>query len=336
MKFTLSDEQRQFRQSLHEALAAADVPAAIRAWGGSEHERGTRIWRLLAELGVTALAVPESDGGLDAEPADAAVAMEALGYHAVPGPLVESIAVVPTVLRSPGADRHPLAGIAGGTVLASAAFPPHVPYALDADVAELVVQVNHGRCRSVTAGTGEPLRSVDPARRLFTVDAGNPIELTADADAASRAFEFGVLCVSAQLLGAGQRLLESSVAYAKQREQYGRPIGQYQAVKHLLADVATELELARPLLHGAAVALDGSTGGADIAGSTVSRDVSAAKVSCADAAYLAARTALQVHGAIGYTAEHDLGLYLRKVRALFSAWGTQAYHRQRVISAVAA
>jgi alkylation response protein AidB-like acyl-CoA dehydrogenase len=105
------------------------------------------------------------------------------------------------------------------------------------------------------------------------------------------------------------------------RRQYGREIGQYQAIKHLLADVVTRLELARPLLHAAAVTLN-------------PRDVSAAKVASADAAYLAARTGLQVHGAIGYTAEHPLGLRLTKVRALVSAWGTPALHRSRVLAAV--
>jgi alkylation response protein AidB-like acyl-CoA dehydrogenase len=85
------------------------------------------------------------------------------------------------------------------------------------------------------------------------------------------------------------------------------------------------LELARPLLFGAALALDGPD---------AARDVSAAKVACADAAYRAARTALQVHGAIGYTAEYDLALWLLKVRALVSAWGTQRFHRDRVLAAV--
>ncbi|MGI6876533.1 acyl-CoA dehydrogenase family protein, partial [Amycolatopsis sp. 3B14] len=134
-----------------------------------------------------------------------------------------------------------------------------------------------------------------------------------------RAFDLGVLAVAAQLLGAGQWLLDASVAYAKQRSQYGRLIGEYQAIKHLLADVATHLELARPLVHGAAV-----TGSP--------QDISAAKVKAGDAAYLAARTALQVHGAIGYTAEHDLGLRLSKVRALTGAWGTGAFHRERVLA----
>ena len=112
-------------------------------------------------------------------------------------------------------------------------------------------------------------------------------------------------------------------AHARQRVQFGRAIGSFQAVKHQLADVAIGLEFARPLLDAAALEL------AD-RGPCAARDVSAAKIACAGAAHRAARTALQVHGAIGYTQEHDLGLWLTKVRALIPAWGTQAEHRARV------
>ena len=130
------------------------------------------------------------------------------------------------------------------------------------------------------------------------------------------------------LLGAGRALLEASVRHASVRAQFGRPVGAFQAVKHKLADAAIALEFARPLLDAAAAALaDGSA--------TCGRDVSAAKVACADAASLAARAALQVHGAIGYTAEHDLSLWLTKVRALVAAWGSQAEHRERVMAALA-
>ena len=159
-------------------------------------------------------------------------------------------------------------------------------------------------------------------------------ELLARADVAAgavhRAVQLGTLASAAQLLGAGHALLETSVRHAAQRAQFGRPIGSFQAVKHQLADVAIGLEFAQPLLDAAAVAA------ADGCGATrpARRDVSAAKVACADAAYRAARTALQVHGAIGYTEEHDLSLWLAKVRALVPAWGSQAEHRAVVLAAV--
>jgi hypothetical protein len=129
------------------------------------------------------------------------------------------------------------------------------------------------------------------------------------------------LACSAQLLGLGEALLARSVDYVKQRKQFGRAIGEYQALKHALADVRIGLDFARPLVHGAAV-----TGSP--------RDMSSAKVAASEAAYRAARTALQVHGAIGYTAEYDLGLWLLKVRALVAAWGSPADHRALVLASL--
>ena len=304
MRFQLSPEHRQFAATLHELLGGADTALAARAWAAGEHDRGFKLWRALADVGVFALLVDEAHGGLGASPVDLVVACEALGYHAVPGPLVESAAVAPALLTG-----HRLTALAEGDLLATVAAPPEVPLALDADVAGVVLDLTGAELTG--AGT-EPVRSIDPPRRLFRVPGARAAQ--------GRAFDLGVLAVAAQLLGAGQWLLDTSVAYARQRRQYGRAIGEYQAVKHLLADVVTRLELARPLLHGAAVA-----------GQTFPRDVSAAKVMAADAAYLAARTALQVHGAIGYTAEHDLGLRLTKVRALAGAWGTGTFHRARVL-----
>ena len=129
------------------------------------------------------------------------------------------------------------------------------------------------------------------------------------------------------MIGAGQAMLDMSVAYAKQRTQFGRTIGSYQAIKHKLADVHIALDLARPLLYGAALSL------AEDSLDTV-RDVSAAKAAASDAALLSARASLQTHGAIGYTAEHDLSQWLLRVQALRSAWGDPASHRRRVLEAL--
>jgi alkylation response protein AidB-like acyl-CoA dehydrogenase len=327
MRFALSDEQEQFASSLRALLDDAGTPSIIRSWGSGEHQQGLKLWGQLAELGVTALLVPQRWDGLEAGPVDLVVAFEELGHAAVPGPLVESIAAVP-VLLSEIADEELasrwLPRISSGDVLATLAAPPHTPYALDADVAELRLHAEHGTVH--TADVNDPLSSVDAARRLFGVEPGEAIMSDVRAGIA-RALDFGVLATAAQLLGAGRSLLVRTTDYAKQRRQFGREIGQFQGIKHLLADVATQLELARPLLYGAAVALSERSGEA-------ARDVSAAKVAAADAAYLAARTALQVHGAVGYTAEHDVGLWLTKVRALVSAWGTQDHHRGRVADAL--
>jgi alkylation response protein AidB-like acyl-CoA dehydrogenase len=301
MRFTVSKEQEQFAASLHEALSA---PA-------------DKHWRLLAELGVTALAVPAVRGGLGGDPVDLVVAFEELGHHAVPGPAIESMAAIPTLLAELGDERW-LPRLASGDLVATLTYPPHLPYAADADTAELVLAAGEDAVWLVEP-TGDPLSSVDPMRRLFAVTTGTELASGPTvAGAIARAFDLGVLACAAQLLGAGRAMLELSVAYVKQRTQFGRPIGQFQAVKHRLADVHVALELARPLVFGAAVTLAG-------------RDVSAAKIAAGQAAYGAARAALQVHGAIGYTMEYDLSRWLTTVRALVSAWGTNATHRARVL-----
>ncbi|PRX51213.1 hypothetical protein B0I33_101366 [Prauserella shujinwangii] len=318
MRFALSAEQRQFAESLTGLLSAADVATVARRWAGGEHEPGLKLWRRLAEVGVTALAVPEHRDGLGAGAVELVVAFERLGYHGVPGPWTDTAAALPALL-----DDELLAGVAAGETLASLRWDPHVPHALDADVADTRIAVDGTDLRVFTPGRS--LSGVDGSRRLFEAVPGDVIASCPDP---GRAFDQAALATAAQLLGAGRWLLDRSVDYARQRVQYGRTIGEFQAVKHLLADVATRLELAGPLVYGAAVALD--------AGGDVPRDVSAARVAAADAAYLAARTGLQVHGAIGYTAEHPLGLWLAKVRALTGTWGTQAFHRSRVLTALRA
>ena len=194
--------------------------------------------------------------------------------------------------------------------IGTVAVPPHVPLALDADVAQHVLAVRDSTlyyARSVAEHT-----SVDRTRHLFEVSPDDRIG-AGDLDAA---FDAAVLATSAQLLGAGERILADSVTYVKQRKQFGREIGSYQAIKHALADVRIALDFARPLVFGAALG---------------EISPSAAKVATSEAAYLASRTGLQVHGAIGYTAEFDLSLWLTKVRALVTAWGTPAHHRSRLL-----
>ncbi|HVB41620.1 MAG TPA: acyl-CoA dehydrogenase family protein [Streptosporangiaceae bacterium] len=339
MRFAVTAEQRQFGAALHGLLADADVAAAARAWATGDHEPGLAIWRELAKLGVTALTVPESFGGLGAEPVDLVVACEELGHHPLPGPIAESIAAVPHVLTtvatagSAGATGSAaglaadwLAALASGDLVATLALPPLLPYALDADAAGLVLLADGTALWQATPQAR--LESADRARRLFEVRPDQPLAPWADTEPALRqAAGYGTLASAALLLGAGRGLLEASTGYAKTREQFGRPVGAFQAVKHALADTAIGLEFARPLLYAAAIALG--------AGATsTARDISAARVACAQAARHAARVALQVHGAIGYTLECDISLWLAKIRSLSCTWGSQSEHRAVVLAAL--
>ena len=320
----------EFGAALHDMLAGADVPGAARRWADGDLAPGLALWKRLAGMGVTALAVPEALGGLGASPLDLVVACEELGHHAVPGPVAESLAAGPVLLGAlaeagPASCGEWLARLAAGDLIVTLAAPPCVPLAADTEAAGLVLFAEDGVVGR--AGAGATFRSVDPSRSLTEVHCG-PVLADGVAGAVARALDFGVLACSAQLLGAGRALLEASVRHAGLRVQFGRPVGAFQAVKHRLADVAIGLEFARPLLEAAGVALAGDEPAAG-------RDVSAAKVACAEAAYRAARAALQVHGAMGYTAEHELSRFLLQVRALVPAWGSPAEHRARVLRELA-
>jgi alkylation response protein AidB-like acyl-CoA dehydrogenase len=316
MRFELSQDQRDFAATLDGLLTSADAPTTARAWAAGDHEPGLALWRKLAEAGVSGLLA-------EGYRLEHVIAMEAIGHHAAPGPWIESAAYLATCPETAEA-------VAEG-IVATVAVPPHTPYALDADVADSAYVLGDDGPRE--ASVGELVRSIDPTRRLFSVTPGEPAGL----EVPEGAFDLAVLATSAQLLGCGERLLADTVEYAKQRRQFGREIGSYQAVKHALADVRIALDFARPLVLGAAVEGSCASEGAPAHSQThdpFPRDVSAAKVAAGDAAYLASRVALQVHGAIGYTREHDLSLWIAKVRALVGAWGTPAFHRARVLESL--
>lgn len=331
MRFALSPEQLDFAGSVRKLLDTGRAPAAVRAWSAGDLAPGRALIGQLAEQGVLGLAIAEDNDGAGAEPIDLVVAFVELGRAAAPGPLAESAAAIPALLQAlPDAEpaRRWLPGIAAGSTLGTIAFaePGGRAVAVDAEEAGLVLLVSGD---TLSVGTpGPEIRSIDPARRLHTIEAG---ETVAEGEqvraAAARAFDAGALATAAQQLGAGRALLHAATEYAKQRKQFGKPIGEFQAVKQKLADVLIGLDLAEPLLHRAALTFDEPTR---------ARDVSAAAVACDEAAYTAARAALQVHGAIGYTAEYDLSLWLTRVTALRSAWGTAAAHRARIAAALRA
>ena len=335
MRFTPSAEQRQFAQSLHDLLTGAETPTVARAAAAGDLSAGRAVWKQLAEVGVPALLVPERLGGLDAGCADAVVAFEEVGHHALPGPTVESHVVAPVLLRElaeqlPDLAERWLPALSGGDRVVTVAHEL-CPRAVGALWADDVLLAHGDELRLMPSSDLEPQRSVDCSRQLDAITDVAAGDLLASGprvtSAAAHAAELGTLMVCAQLVGAARMMLEMSTAYALQREQFGRRIGEFQAVKHHLADVAVAVEFTRPLLYGAAVALDGSSPDA-------SRDVSAAKVAAGRTADRAARAALQVHGAIGYTQEHDLSVWLLYARALVNGWGTASYHRGRVLAAL--
>ncbi|MFE0327327.1 acyl-CoA dehydrogenase family protein [Streptomyces sp. NPDC058960] len=312
MRFLLTEEQRAFARSLDALLAAADTPSLVRSWSAGDPTAGRALWSRIAEAGVFALAVPEEFEGVGPLPVELVVAFVELGRHAVPGPLVETVLAAALLSARPEPAGRLLPQLASGKAMATVG----APYALDADTADLVLALRDGQVwRSPGARDIRP--SLDPARRLATpLPGGELLSPVIPPDAVL----WARLATAAQALGVGLALLDRTVAHVGQRVQFGVPTGSFQAVKHRLADARTALEFARPLLFGAALSMTPT-------------DVAAAKVAACEAAYATARTALQLHGAIGYTAEYDLSLWLTKARALRTAWGGPAQCRAVVLGA---
>ncbi|MFF8789748.1 acyl-CoA dehydrogenase family protein [Streptomyces sp. NPDC015125] len=331
MRFLATGEQREFTRTLDCLLGTCGTPAVARAWAAGEQQPGRELWARIAAAGVFGLAVAERHGGMGPLPVELALSFVELGRHAVPGPLAETVAAAAFLERlGEGAAAEDLLPriAAGDAVVSLCAGGPYAgsPYAVDADAADAVLVVEGDTVRRADAH-GPVQASLDPARRLSRPLGGGVLAKgPAVTAAAAHAVEVARLATAAQSLGLGRALLAATVSYAGQRTQFQRPIGSFQAVKHRLADTLIGLEFAQPLVYAAALAV---AAGAPSAG----REVAAAKVAAGEAAHAAARTALQLHGAVGYTAELDLSLWIRKARPLRDAWGTPAECRARVLAA---
>ncbi len=357
MRFAFTDDQVALRDAVRDLLAKECPPEVVRAaWpGGSdahharkgdgaraEPERVPRAWSALAEMGTLGVGVSEANGGLGMAEVDWVPLAEETGYASLPHPFVETACVVAPLLDAVGDPHGVLAELVDGTRPAGAVplTGSLVPWG---DAIGYLVTIDHHPsttpewvARRVEGGVAV---GDDAARRrtvIDTLDAGRHlVQLGAwqaggrlgDAAHAERAFDRGALGTAAQLVGLGRRMLDLTVAYVAERKQFGVPVGSQQAVKHHLADAAMKLRFAAPPVYAAAWAL---SVGSDTAG----RDVSTAKALASDAARFAARQALQCHGAVGYTVEYDLHLYLKRAEALARAWGDAGWHRRRVAAAL--
>jgi alkylation response protein AidB-like acyl-CoA dehydrogenase len=320
MRFLPTDDQLAFAEGVDDVVNGHGGTEVVRAWAQGDTGPGVELWQAMSEFGLGGLRLAEDEGGLGASVADAVIVFERLGYHAVPGPYIESMVLLPALLGPE--DR---AELLGGS-MATASVEGLVPYATDATLAARRFVVT-GRTIAEAPEPTETIESMSSLRRLSFLTADPATQRGLDPGVVSQAVDESVLACAAYLLGAGERLLDEAVAYAKVREQFGHAIGEFQALKHQLADVKVGLAFAQPLVRGAALAIDTATR---------SRDVSAAKLAATQAAQGAGRVALQVHGAIGYTAEHHMGQWLTLVSALAPVWGTPRFHRDRVATTILA
>jgi alkylation response protein AidB-like acyl-CoA dehydrogenase len=249
-------------------------------------------------MGVVAMLVPETEGGLGMTMVDLVLILEETGRFAVPEPIVETAAF-----------GVPLLGRTDVTVSTGHTY---LPWADTADVLIAAFQQYDPAKTELV-----PHASVDGARRLFELR-GEGATVGGDLEAA---FTRSLIGVAAQLCGLSDRMLEMTADYVKERKQFGVPVGSFQAVKHHLANARVALEFARPLVYRAAVTLE-----------PVHTSMAFAKA--ADTAAITAKAALQCHGAIGYTTEYDLHLYMKRAWALMRSFGDARFHRSRVAEAI--
>ena len=332
MHFAFTDDQLLFRDTVAELFAAQCGPDAVRAAWADGDGRDAALWSALAEMGVIGLTVPEEHGGMGMTLLDLVPILTEAGRVAYPGALVETTAVVAPLLATAApaeiAARW-LPGIADGSVIATIALEGQ-PLVTDVHVAGLVVAQRGDRLYAVPGDRvrATPQQSVDGARRVSTIEwdeADGELIASGEAawDAINAAFDRGAVATAAVLIGLAEHMIAMSVEYVVERKQFGVPIGSFQAVKHHLADAELKVSFARPVVWAGAYAIvEGSPDAV--------RGASMAKCFASDAAELVARKALQTHGAIGYTTEHDLHFWMKRSWALSSAWGDAAWHRRRV------
>jgi alkylation response protein AidB-like acyl-CoA dehydrogenase len=350
MDLTLSPEQELVAATARAFVARACPPSRVRAVAATPLGFDRDLWREMAALGWAGLVVPEPQGGAGRGLVDAAVLCEALGFGPVPSPLVWTTAAA-LLLAAAGDDAQRAAllpGLASGEVIATFAVvdAPRrataptgragtlrgtkvlVPWAGTADV--LLVTAPDG-VRVVDAhAAGIRWRrhadlGADPLFELELVDVEGEL-LATDADTVARALDAAAMLDLAATVGACERVVELTVRHACEREQFGRPIGSFQAVAHRCVDMRAELDACRYLAFWAVWALDGD-GPAEL-------EVGAAKAYADGALRRLLVHAHQVHGAVGFSTEHDLHLFTRRAKAFELSHGTTTAALERVAGAM--
>lgn len=301
MDFRLTEDQVQLAETVREYLTETHGPEVLRRLDANHGARDPEIWQGLVDMGLTGLLVPEEYGGLGLGLIEGVLVAIEAGRVCLAEPLVETALIGAPLLARQGELNEFQTGTLQQTVIGHAEYP-------------LCDGINPW----VTDFPGDKAESVDPLRRLTFLDHGD-----SDPDQVN----LGALMSAAQMIGLAEAMLAQATDYAKVREQFGQPIGAFQAIKHQLASCAVAIEFARPVVLRAADALDRRDASAPV-------HVSHAKVAATDAAWSTAETAIQVHGAMGYTYEVDLHFWMKRAWALGGAWGDRAFHLKRIDDAV--
>jgi alkylation response protein AidB-like acyl-CoA dehydrogenase len=364
--FDLTDEQQAIRSTAHGFLASRFKSERLREIAASESGFDESGWKEMAELGWAGLALPEEWGGQGLGIVDLAVLFEEMGYVCAPSPLLSNT-IAGLALAAGGSDEQkerwlaPLAagGLRGTPALVDAGVPAEPgkfamaaeddgngvllngekTLVMDAASADFfLVATADNRRHLVEKGadglTVTPEESIDPTRRISSVRLENVRVAPASILPGGEADYFPVflracVAIAAESTGVAQRALEMSVAYAKDRQQFGRPIGAYQAVSHRCAQMLLETENSRSAFYGAAWAADAEPHSLPLAAAM-------AKAYASDTGWRVPDAAIQIHGGIGFTWEHDLHFFLKRGRANAATFGDAKWHRERVADAVLA
>jgi alkylation response protein AidB-like acyl-CoA dehydrogenase len=320
--------------------AAADAPAGYDA----------AAWSAMADQGWLAIEVPEDEGGLDLGAVEVAVLCEEIGRRLVAAPFLSSVVALGALssaeARSDAATKDWREALADGSAVGCVAFAPGnavetVPEGADGDVrlrgetaptayapsAGVAIVVTDDGVYGVdlrTEGNPDPVSAMDRTRELGVLAFdGTPARRLGGAEAAALVIDRAATFVSAEMLGAADRVLAMTVEYAKDRVQFGKPIGSFQAVKHMLADALVDVEGMRSTVYYAAWCAAAGDGERSLAASM-------AKAWCTDASRRVMAAGLQVHGGIGFTWEHDMHLYVKRAQLDQVSFGDAAFHRDRI------
>jgi alkylation response protein AidB-like acyl-CoA dehydrogenase len=325
MNFDFSDDQQAIKRTARELLDNRFKAERVRelAEAGSYDDDA---WREISELGWPGIFVEESHGGQGLGTVELVILMEELGYALAAVPFLGN-AAAGLVLAEAGSDEQRerwLPGIASGEARGTVGFSSNGEATLvpDADSAEVIVLLDgdSGTVSEAASTEVEPVETMDLTRRFGRVRASGGEPLAGDPTPARDRI---AVALAAELVGVGQRALEMAVEYARERKQFGRPIGAYQAVSHACAQMLLETESARSGAYYAAWTADAEP-------DTLSLAASMAKAYASDAAWRTCASALQVLGGIGFTWEHDLHFFLKRAKVDGALYGSPREHRDRV------
>ncbi len=334
MDFTFDAQQNQFRDAVRSFLVVEAAPERLREYWETPTGRSAEMRKKITDQGITSLSVPEAYGGLGMGDVDWVQILEQVGYHGIPDSLAEAAYLGVAILNALP-DEHEaikkkwLERMVAGQARLAIGHPIN-PLVHDAEIADLILLWHNDELHATTPDKVKTTQrdSIDASRRLYEVEWTPSDEtrvLTADQAAPiwAEAVDRAALAAAAQLVGLAQCMLDLSIDYAAQRKQFGKPVGSFQAIKHHLANVAVQIEFAAPVVYRAADA---------VANNHPRRAalVSHAKLATGRAARLSARNGIQSHGAMGYTWEADLQMYMKRAWALDAYWGDSVFHKARV------